>query len=126
MWAPRCEREREREREREGGPGGLTREVETPLPSNSPQRHQLPKRSSTVRSSSRTPGGFISRQVLSFLVDDWVNVHEPDVVFLETIVNDGDTVLETGDETGVRRAVEGIQVASRTLAPQKLKGSISL
>jgi hypothetical protein len=28
--------ERERERERESGPGGLTREVETPSPSNSP------------------------------------------------------------------------------------------
>jgi hypothetical protein len=47
-------------------------------------------------------------QVLSFLVDDWVNAHEPDLVFLEAVVNDGDSVLETGDEAGVRRAVEGI------------------
>jgi len=41
-------------------------------------------------------------------VDDWVNAHEPDLVFLEAVVNDGDSVLETGDEAGVRRAVEGI------------------
>jgi hypothetical protein len=31
----------ERERERERGPGGLTREVETPLPSHSPHDHMI-------------------------------------------------------------------------------------
>jgi hypothetical protein len=29
------------QRERESGPGGLTREVETPLPSNSPHDHMI-------------------------------------------------------------------------------------
>lgn len=36
-----------------------------------------------------------------------VTCHNPDLVFLEAVVNDGDSILETGDEIGVRRAVEG-------------------
>ena len=34
-------RQRGRERGRESGPGGLTREVERPLPSNSPHDHMI-------------------------------------------------------------------------------------
>jgi hypothetical protein len=50
------EREREREREREGereSTGGLTREVETPLPSNSPHDHMLLRERALVGSHGR-------------------------------------------------------------------------
>ncbi|KAK3236740.1 hypothetical protein CYMTET_53139, partial [Cymbomonas tetramitiformis] len=36
--------------------------------------------------------GNVGSKVLSFLVDDWVIRHEPDLIFVETVVNDGDTV----------------------------------
>ena len=51
------------------------------------------------------PGGLVARPafmgnvgstVLSFLVEDWIVEGEPDLVFLETAVNDGDYLLEVG------------------------------
>ena len=42
----------------------------------------------------------------------------PDLVFLEAAINDGDSVVETGDSTGVRRALEGIVRGILTAAPQ--------
>eukprot|EP00976_Prorocentrum_cordatum_P021616 440942-Prorocentrum_minimum.AAC.1 len=51
--------------------------------------------------------GNVGSKVLAFVTDDWVNTHAPDLVFIETVVNDGDNVLETGDEAGIGRALEG-------------------
>jgi hypothetical protein len=42
----------------------------------------------------------------------------PDLVILEAAINDGDSVVETGDSTGVRRALEGIVRGILTAAPQ--------
>ena len=42
----------------------------------------------------------------------------PDLVILEATINDGDSVVETGDSTGVRRALEGIVRGILTAAPQ--------
>ena len=48
--------------------------------------------------------GNVGSDVLCFLVKEWVLNHTPDLVFIETAVNDGDTVLETGGDTqAVRR-----------------------
>ena len=44
--------------------------------------------------------------LLSFLVRDWVVAQAPDVVFIEVAINDGDTLLETGDARKVARALE--------------------
>ena len=53
--------------------------------------------------------GNLGAKLLSFLVDDWVCSEEtPDLVFLETAVNDGDNLLESGDVLGNLRALEGI------------------
>ena len=41
----------------------------------------------------------------------------PDLVILEAAINDGDSVVETGDSTGVRRAIEGIVRGILTAAP---------
>ena len=42
----------------------------------------------------------------------------PDLVILEAGINDGDSLVETGDSTGVRRALEGIVRGILTAAPQ--------
>jgi len=42
----------------------------------------------------------------------------PDLVFLEAAINDGDSLVETGDTTGVRRALEGIVRGILTAAPE--------
>ncbi len=47
-------------------------------------------------------------KVLSFVVSDWVVAKRPNLVFVELAINDGDTLLETEDATGVARAFEGI------------------
>lgn len=40
--------------------------------------------------------GNVGSTVLSFLVEDWIVEGEPDLVILETAVNDGDYLLEVG------------------------------
>lgn len=53
--------------------------------------------------------GNVGSSVLCFLVKEWVINSAPDLVFIETAVNDGDTVLESdGDTQAVRRSLEGI------------------
>jgi hypothetical protein len=69
--------------------------------------------------------GNVGSKVLAFLVDDWVNTHAPDLVFIETVVNDGDAVLETNDETGVRRALEGEPLICKRQASKYLRSTFA-
>jgi hypothetical protein len=46
--------------------------------------------------------------VLAFMVADWVIARKPHLVFIELAINDGDTLLETDDETSLGAALEGI------------------
>lgn len=62
--------------------------------------------------------GNVGSKVISFLTDEWIIEHAPDIVFLETVVNDGDSLLEDGDSANVRRALEGIVRRVRTKLPR--------
>ncbi len=59
--------------------------------------------------------GNAGSKLLSFLVDDVVcAAGTPNLVFIDTVVNDGDNLLESGDEVGILRALEGIVRALRS------------
>jgi hypothetical protein len=64
--------------------------------------------------------GNCGSKVLAFMLHDWVvvpNERPPDLVILETAINDGDALLESGDATGIRRALEGIVRGVKAAAP---------
>ena len=64
--------------------------------------------------------GNVGTPVLNFLAHDWVIQHEPDLVFLDASVNDGDHIIENGDcgAEDVRRALEGLVRQIRRQCPQ--------
>ena len=64
--------------------------------------------------------GNVGTPVLTFLAEDWVLRHEPDLVFVEAAVNDGDHILENGrrGEEDVRRALEGLVRQIRQRLPR--------
>jgi lysophospholipase L1-like esterase len=64
--------------------------------------------------------GNAGSKLLTFMLHDWVlprNERPPDLVILETAINDGDALLESGDATGIRRALEGIVRGVKQAAP---------
>jgi lysophospholipase L1-like esterase len=64
--------------------------------------------------------GNAGSKLLTFMLHDWVlprNERLPDLVILETAINDGDALLESGDATGIRRALEGIVRGVKQAAP---------
>ena len=64
--------------------------------------------------------GNCGSKVLAFVLNDWVLPDErpPDLVLIETAINDGDALLESGgDETSIRRALEGLVRGVRLTAP---------
>lgn len=62
--------------------------------------------------------GNAGSKLLSFLVRDWVISRRPDLLFIEFVINDGDTLLETDDETAVGAAHEGIVRHVRCALPE--------
>ena len=53
--------------------------------------------------------GNVGSKVLNYLVDSWILDNDPDLVIIETAINDGDALIEDDDDTvNVRRAMEGI------------------
>ena len=52
--------------------------------------------------------GNCGSKVLAFMVSDWVVRRRPHLVLIELAINDGDTLLETEDESSLGSAVEGI------------------
>lgn len=65
-----------------------------------------------------TSVGNVGSKVMAFLTDEWMTEHSPDVVFIETVVNDGDSLLEDGEPEAVRRALEGVVRRLRTKLPE--------
>ena len=62
--------------------------------------------------------GNVGSDVLSFMTKEWILDEKPDLVLIEAVINDGDTVLETGKDQSIRRAVEGIVRQVRTSLPK--------
>ena len=52
--------------------------------------------------------GNCGSKVLTFMVSDWVVSRRPHLVFIELVINDGDTLLETEDASSLGSALEGI------------------
>jgi hypothetical protein len=55
--------------------------------------------------------------VLAFLAHEWVVSRSPHLLFIELAINDGDTLLETGDAPAIGCALEGIVRQVRHGAP---------
>ena len=55
--------------------------------------------------------GNVGSKVLNYLVDAWITDNDPDLVIIETAINDGDAIIEGEGDTevaNISRAVEGI------------------
>ena len=62
--------------------------------------------------------GNCGSKVLAFMVSDWVVARRPDLVFVELVINDGDTLLETDDAESLGSALEGIVRHIRDALPR--------
>jgi lysophospholipase L1-like esterase len=62
--------------------------------------------------------GNTGSKVLAFMVADWVVARRPHLVFIELVINDGDTLLETDDPESIGSALEGIVRHVRDALPR--------